>query len=316
MGTSGFKPKPLKDQVIVITGASSGIGLATAKRAVQRGARVVISSRNTLALNEVAKEIQTMGGDVLVVPADVSSFKEVQMLRDRALERFGTIDTWVNNAGLSIFGYIMETPLEEEEKLFAVNFWGVRHGSRVAVSTLAEKGGVLINVGSEASGRSIPLQGMYAASKHAVKAYTDALRMELEKLQMPIEVCLVRPAAIDTPFALHARNELHGGAPSLPSPVYHPNVAADSILRCAEKPQRDVYIGSAARLLTILEALMPRWLDLFMEKKMFDVQSRGSKFPHVKANEALFHPPLHEGQIRGGHKGRVSKWSLYTKLTS
>lgn len=316
MKASQFKPKPIKDQILVITGASSGIGLTTAWMAARQGARVVISSRNAEVLENVADAIRREGGKVHPVVADVSNLNHVENLRDEALSVFGGIDTWINNAGLSIFGYLMESPLEEEQRIFEVNFWGLRHGCRIAVPVLAEKGGVLINLGSELSGRSVPLQGMYCATKHAVKAYTDALRMELEKEDVPVKVSLVRPAAIDTPFTAHARNKLHNGEPSLPPPVYHPTVAAEGILKCAVKPKRDVYIGSAARLVTIFEALIPRVLDRYMERKLFEQQSQGSIRPHLKANESLHNPPFEEGETQGGHKGRVLKRSFYSKLTN
>lgn len=316
MSAKKFKPKPIRDQVIVITGASSGIGLATARKAAELGAKVVICSRNAYVLSSVAEDLRNKGADVLPVVADVASLQQVEALRDQALDRYGRIDTWVNNAGISIFGYLTETPLDEEQRIFEVNFWGLRHGCRVAIPILAQNGGVLINLGSEASGRSIPLQGMYAATKHAVKAYTDALRMELEKENIPVPVCLIRPSAIDTPFTLHARNELRSGSPSLTGRVFHPDLVADGIIKCSMKPRRDIYIGGLSRILTIFEALTPRILDRYMERKLFEKQSRGNRVAHVKANEALRHPPTDEGEIQGGHEGRVLRWSLYTKFTS
>lgn len=307
MAGSRFKPKPLKDQVIVITGASSGVGLAVARAAARSGAKVVISSRNAEVLSEVSDVIRWDGGKVHPVVVDVSDLKQVEHLREEALRVFGTIDTWVNNAGISIFGFLNETPLEEEKRIFEVNFWGLRHGCRVAVPVLAQKGGVLINMGSELSCRSVPLQGMYCATKHAVKAYTDALRMELEQVGLPVRVSLIRPGSLNTPFPLHARNRLFAGEPSLAPPVYDPTFAAHEILKCAIKPKRDVYIGSTSRVVTLFEALIPRALDRYMERKFFEQQSRGGDIPHLKLNEALVNPPFREGQVHGGHKGHVFK---------
>ncbi len=309
------RKKPLAEQVIVITGASSGIGLATAKMAAQRGATVVLASRNTKDLTAILHDIRSYEGRALAVPTDVSKCEEVERLRDHTLAVFGRIDTWINNAGVSIYGDIMETPLEEERALFETNFWGVRHGSRVAVPILALTQGTLINVGSEVSERAIPLQGLYSASKHAVKAYTDALRMELEKSNIPVSVSLIRPAAIDTPFTEHARNRLAEGAPSLPAPVYHPKVAAEAILACAENPRRDVYIGAASRFFKLVEGIAPRLIDRYMEATLFEQQSRGARVPHTSENEALMHVPRHEGRTRGGHRGHVHPSSLYTTAT-
>jgi NADP-dependent 3-hydroxy acid dehydrogenase YdfG len=163
------RPKALKDQVIVITGASSGIGLATARMAAKRGARVVMAARNETDLNNAAEEIRANGGRVVAVPTDVSDENAVDRLGEAALLEFGAIDTWVNNAGLSIYGKLSEVPLADKRKMFDINFWGVVHGCRTALKLMRDRGGVLINIGSEVSDVAIPLQGMYSASKHAVK---------------------------------------------------------------------------------------------------------------------------------------------------
>lgn len=313
MRHQSLRTKPLHEQVIVITGATSGIGLATSKMAAEKGARVVLSSRNEEELSRIVSKFKAQGYSVVGIPADVSRYEDLENLKDRAVKAFGGVDTWVNNAGVSIYGYLMESPLEEEKQLMETNFWGVRHGSRVAVPELAKRGGVLINVGSEVSGHAIPLQGIYSASKHAVKAYTDALRLELEKAGLPVAVSLIRPAGIDTPFTQHAASHLHSGAPSLPAPVYHPDVVAEAILSCAVNPRRDVYIGAPARLFTVMDALMPGLADSVAKFLMFRGQTQGSKLPHQKRNEALMKAPRREGMIRGGHKGRVRRSSLYTK---
>ncbi|HYZ85239.1 MAG TPA: SDR family NAD(P)-dependent oxidoreductase, partial [Bryobacteraceae bacterium] len=169
--------KSLGDQVLVITGATSGIGLVTARMACRQGARVVVAARNEDAVKQLEKELNVDGERAAAVPTDVTSESDLRRLADTAIERFGGFDTWVNNAGVSIFGDIMEIPVEEERKLFEINYWGVVLGSRIAVERFRQHGGALINVGSVASDRAIPLQGAYCASKHAVKAYTDALRM-------------------------------------------------------------------------------------------------------------------------------------------
>jgi short-subunit dehydrogenase len=311
-----FASKPLRDQTIVITGASSGIGLATAIMAAQKGARVVISSRNGEDLRRIARKLSDEDGfRVHAVTADVTQLPDLHHLREQAEQKFGAIDTWINNAGVSIYGPLLGIPEEEERQLFESNFWSVRHGCHVAVEALREKGGTLINIGSEVSQRSIPLQGMYAASKHAVKAYTDALRLELEKQNFPVAVCLIRPTAINSLFADHAVNHLNQGSPSLPDPCYHPDVAAKAILACAEHPRRDVYVGGPSRLYGILDIFLPRLVDKIMEQKLFQQQARGTKNFHSELNEGLTHPPASEGIIEGGHRNRVKKTSVYTSMS-
>jgi len=304
-----FTPKKLKDQVIVITGASSGIGLATARMAARRGARVVMAARNEEDLNKAAAEIRANGGRVVTAVTDVSDESAVSRLGETALLEFGTIDTWVNNAGLSIYGKLTDVPLADKRKLFDINFWGVVHGCRTAVRLMRHRGGVLVNLGSEVSDVAIPLQGMYSASKHAVKGYTDALRMELQHDRIPVAVTLVKPSAINTPFPEHARNYLEEGVPKLPSPVYAPEVVAEAILRCAERPVRDVFVGGAGRMQVALGTIAPRLTDTWMGRAMFKNQKTGDR---SQPREGSLERPQRDGRAYGLHRGHVMRSSAYT----
>ena len=304
-----FKTKSLTDQVIVITGASSGIGLTTARMAAARGARVVLAARNAQDLEAITNEICGRGGRAIAVPTDVSDAAAVEALGARARSEFGRIDTWVNNAGLSIYGRLTDVPLEDKRRLFDVNFWGVVHGCRTAVRLMKDTGGVIINLGSEVSEIAIPLQGIYAASKHAVKGYTDALRMELEHDHVPIAVTLVKPSAINTPYPEHARNYLDEGVPALPPPIYAPEVVARAILHCAERPVRDVVIGGSGRLQIALGKNLPRLADTYMKRSMFDRQKTNDR-SHV--DEGNLERPQADGRAWGTHAGHVMRSSLYT----
>ncbi|HKP15089.1 MAG TPA: SDR family oxidoreductase, partial [Gemmatimonadaceae bacterium] len=221
--------KPIKDQVIVITGASSGIGLATALEAAHRGARVVLASRDEADIKKAADQIIAEGGQATPVACDVGDQLSMESLAEQAIVAYDRIDTWVNNAGVSIYGKIEEVPLDDAHRLFETNYWGVVHGSLAALPHLKLHGGALINVGSELSETAIPLQGHYAASKAAVKGFTDTLRMELHKEGAPISVTLIQPAAIDTPYPEHAMNYL-GVEPKHAPPVYAPEIVAEAIL--------------------------------------------------------------------------------------
>ncbi|MGE5623098.1 MAG: SDR family NAD(P)-dependent oxidoreductase, partial [Bacillota bacterium] len=155
--------KKLSEQVIVITGATSGIGLTTARRAAERGARVVLAARNEDALKQLTFELSKRGHEAVHVVADVGIEEDVRKIAQAAIQRFGGFDTWVNNAGISIFGRLEDVPLEDQRKLFQTNFWGVVHGSLVAVEHLKQRGGgAIINLGSEVSDRALPLQGAYS----------------------------------------------------------------------------------------------------------------------------------------------------------
>ena len=269
-----MKRTPLKDQVLVITGATSGIGLATARLATRRGARVVLVGRDTAALDRIADELNQRDPQrrlALGCPADVADASQLDHVVKAAEATFGSIHTWVNNAGVSIYGRVTDVPVEDMKRLFDTNVWGVVHGARAAIRHFGPRGGVIVNVGSIGSDLAIPLQGAYSASKHAVKAFTNALRLEVGQAGLPIAVCLVKPSAIDTPFFEHARNYMPYRAEA-PPPVYSPDVVARAILRCAERPTREVTVGGAGRAMTLGASVAPRLSDAYMKRMMFSAQ--------------------------------------------
>ncbi len=312
------KLKKIKDQVMVITGASSGIGLTTARMAARSGARLVLAARNADALHQLADEInedRKCGDAAYYVVADVGKEEDVRHIAEAALERFGRFDTWINDAGVGIYGTTLEVSTEDSRRLFDTNYWGVVYGSLEAARHLRERdgrfGGAIINIGSEVSDRAVPLLGMYSASKHAVKGFTDAFRMELEKANFPISVTLVKPSAIDTPFPLHARNYL-GTEPQLPAPVYAPEVVARVILHCAETPERDMFAGGSGKLHSAQGAYAPRFTDRMMERLFFDQQKSGQPPRHEL--EAL-NAPTTGLQQRSGTRFDARESSLYTWMT-
>jgi len=308
----GLKLKKLAKQVVVITGASSGIGLVTARVAAKRGARLVLNARNEEALRQITEEINATGGEAVYVAGDVGKFEDVRRIADGAVSRFGGFDTWVNNAGVSIYGHVLDQSLEDQQRLFDTNYWGVVHGSMIACGHLRTGGGALITVGSVLSDRAIPIQGTYCASKHAVKGYTDALRMELEEEGAPISVTLIKPSAIDTPYRQHAKNLLPV-EPLNPPPVYAPETVAEVILHCAENPERDVYVGGGGKALSAAGYYAPRVTDKVMEATMFDLQM--SDQPRLADRKDSLHAPSEDGLERGGYPGHVAESSVYTKAS-
>jgi short-subunit dehydrogenase len=302
------KLKRVGEQVIVVTGASSGIGLATAELAAEAGACVVLSSRHEMELRKAVDRIRIRGGRAIYVVADVADAAAVEAIASRAIEEFGCFDTWVNNAGVSIYGKTTEVPLDDKRRLFDVNFWGVVHGCRAAVPHLRRHGGAIVNIGSIVSDRAVPLQGAYSASKHAVKGYTDALRMELEYDGVPISVSLVKPAAINTPLLEHARTYMEA-EPEFPPPIYAPEEVARAILRCAEKPTRDITVGGSGKMITAMGALAPRLTDRYMEATMFRQQQRDQP-PH--GPDSLYEPGQ-DGHRRGSSDRYTMRRSAYTR---
>jgi short-subunit dehydrogenase len=303
--------KPIEEQTIIITGATSGIGLVTAREAARRGARVVVAARSADALERLADELSGLGPGAAAVVADVGREGDVRRIADKAVERFGGFDTWVNNAGVSIYGRLDEVPIDDERKLFETNFWGVVYGSLVAAEHLRVGGGAIVTVGSTLSDRAIPLQGMYCASKHAVKGFIDALRMELEEEGAPISVSLVKPAAIDTPYVTHARNYLES-EPQNPPPVYAPEIVADAILHCATEPVRDVFAGGGGKAISAAGYYAPRLTDHLMASTMVAMQQGGDHTS--KRADGLF-DPAGSLEERGGYAGHVSERSIYTKAS-
>ena len=312
----GIKLKPLASQVIVITGATSGIGLTTARMAARQGAKLVVAARDADALDQLVSEIKAAGGEALAFPVDVGINEQVEALGKAAVQRFGRIDTWINNAGISIYGRHEDIPLKDQEHLFQTNFWGVVHGSMVALSLMKKTGGALINLGSELSDRAVPLQGMYSASKHAVKGFTDSLRMEIEKDDVPISVTLIRPAGIDTMFTNHARNYMKD-EPELPAPLYAPELVAESILFAAQNVKRDIFVGAASRMVSLSANYAPRLLDKFMDLMMFRQQKKIAEISSPDRKDSLYKSNGRELQQRlGGHDSTVHESSPYTYLAT
>jgi NAD(P)-dependent dehydrogenase (short-subunit alcohol dehydrogenase family) len=301
------KLKPLSEQVMVITGASSGIGLATAELAASRGARVVLSSRDENDLRAAGERIKADGGQVTWFAADVADPEAMRGLAQLALAEFDAIDSWVNNAGVSIVGRIEDVSLQDARRLFETNYWGVVHGSLAALPHLGG-GGALINVGSILSDTGYPLQGHYAASKHAVKGFTDSLRLEVEQSGRPISVTVIQPAAIDTPYPEHAKSYL-GVEPKHLPPVYAPEVVAKTILHCAEHPERNVLVGGGAKLFELTEQVTPRLGDRLKEAVFFSGQH--TDVPD-QDTDTLHAPRPGDARVRGTYPGRVFEHSTYT----
>jgi short-subunit dehydrogenase len=299
--------KPLQEQVLVITGASSGIGLATARAAARKGARLVLAARSADELQQLAEEIRSQNGQAIPVGADVGVEADVRRIADEAIREFGGFDTWVNNAGASVYGRALEVSIDDMRRVFDTNFWGVVYGSRIACEHLIRRGGALINVGSEVSDRAIPLQAIYSASKHAVKGWTDALRTELEHEGAPVSLTLIKPGPIDTPYTEHAKSYLPD-QPTHAPPVYAPESVAEAILHAATHPVRDLFVGSGAKLVATMNKLSPRLTDKFVEKTIIP----GTHSGRPRHGREALHAAGGGLRERGDYEGMVRN-SLYTR---
>jgi NAD(P)-dependent dehydrogenase (short-subunit alcohol dehydrogenase family) len=296
--------KPLADQVIVITGASSGIGRATALKAAQVGARVALAARNDEALADVARQIENAGGTAAAIPTDVADDAAAEALAEEVVRRFGRIDTWVNDAGTAVYGEFLDVTPSEFREVIAVDLLGTAHGCRAALRRMRDQpdGGTIDNISSEAGVRGVPLLTAYCAAKSGVDGLSEALRTEIEHHGWPINLTVIRPASIDTPFFQHARSKM-GVEPKPIPPVYDPDIAADAILFAATHAVRDLPVGGASAAFGVAETVAPGLLDLGLAKTGYQAQQSDRPRP-LGEPDNLFAPVPGPGAIRGGYDGR------------
>ena len=238
--------RPIEDQVVVIIGATSGIGRETALRFAERRARLIITARDAAALADLAAEVRTRGAmDVEVVPGDIADPAHAEEVASRAIDRFGRLDTWAHIAGVEIFATFEEARPEEFRRLIEVNLLGAAYAGMAAIPRLrAAGGGAFIVVSSVEADVPMPYQTAYAASKHGLSAMVRSLRIELENDGAPIAVTQVQPYGIDTPLFRVALNRMDS-PPRPASPPYAPSVVAELIVVAAEHPSRELFAGGA-----------------------------------------------------------------------
>lgn len=296
----------LREHVVVVTGASSGIGRATAEAFVRKGSAVVLAARREEALEATAQECEKhRGARTLVVPTDTTDAKAVDDLARRAVEEFGRIDVWVNNAAVNAFGRFEDVPLEDFRKVLDVNVMGYVHGARAALRVMREQGrrGTLINISSIAGAVAQPYSHPYSMSKHAVQGLGSSLRQQLRVEGVKdIRVCTVMPATIDTPHFEQAANFTGRKVVAMP-PVYSPERVARAVVDLARHPRREVVVGPAGRALVRRSRKHPALAERVMAR-----QTDRSHLSHDEAAPAT-HGVLHvpapgEGAVHGGWGGR------------
>jgi short-subunit dehydrogenase len=303
--------KPLGQQVVVITGASQGIGRETALQMAMKGASLVLAARNEEGLDELARQIERLGGQAESVVTDVAEHEQVQRLAQRAIQRFGRIDTWVNNAAVSIYATVEQMEPEEMERLIRVNLLGQMYGSRAAIPHMRHQGGgTIVNVGSALSERAIPLQAAYVASKHGIQGFSEALRLELAHEETGIEVVLVLPSSMNTPLFNFARSKM-GVQPMPVPPVYEPGVVAEAICHAAEHGGREIVVGGWGKLLTVGQWLSPSLLDRYMLQGARAWKQQKTNRPD-DARDNLFEASTGAGSTTGEFGEGSKSTSLYT----
>jgi short-subunit dehydrogenase len=289
-GKGDTMTRPLESQVVVITGASSGIGRETALKFADHGATVVLAARNLEALGSVRSELEMKGARVSIVITDVTQWESVEHLGQEALEQFGRIDTWVNDASVAEYASVEQLTPDEIVQVIQTNLIGVIYGSKVAATIMKRQGGggTIINIASVLAEVSVPLLSTYCAAKHGVKGFDDSLRLELKHEQSGVNVTTIYPASMNTPFFEHARSKL-GEMPRPIFPVYEPEVVAQAVVDSARHPKRDVYAGDAGILLSWMSKISPALTDFYMlqNDRMYKQQKSGQPDDNV---DNLFEP--------------------------
>jgi NAD(P)-dependent dehydrogenase (short-subunit alcohol dehydrogenase family) len=307
-----MRKKRLREQVVVVTGASSGLGRAVARAAGARGARVVLSARNGEALSNGVREIEEAGSEALAVPADIAEPEQVEALVARSVERFGRIDTFVSNPIVTVYAEVAELEPEELRRVFEVNFFGVAYCFWAALPHLRAARGTFVHVGSALAYRGIPLQAAYCASKAAARTFLESARVELQKHREPVAVSLVLPGAINTPQFDRDRQKM-GYQPQPVPPIYEPEPFAQAVLHCCERPIRELPVGWGAQQLLWGQKLSPRAVDWRLRRMGWQSQHTGEPKP-VGSPDNLFETLPGDPGARGRFSTKARKSTAWTSI--
>lgn len=287
----------LADSVVVITGASTGIGRATALTFARHAATVVVSGRREQVLHKLAEECERLGGRALAIPADVTDQDALKSVARQAIETFGRIDVWVNNAAVTLFARVEEAPYEAYRRVIETNLLGYIHGARAALPYFREQGsGTLINVSSIVGKIGSPYVSAYTTSKFGIVGFSKSLRMELQDAP-GIHVCTVLPASIDTPLFQHAGNYM-GRAVKPLEPVYTAEQVANAIVNLSRRPRREMMIGNAGRIEAFMHTLAPGLIERIYAKQVSKNHFQDHPAPESEGN--LFKPMEEYETASGG----------------
>jgi NAD(P)-dependent dehydrogenase (short-subunit alcohol dehydrogenase family) len=306
------RKKPLQEQVMVVTGASSGVGRAVARAAGERGAKVVLGARGEDGLDAAVEEIQRAGSDALAVAGDVAEREYSEELVRAALERFGRIDTFVANAIVTVYAEVEHLEPDELRRVVDVNFFGVAYGYWAALPALKESHGTFLHVSSALAYRGIPLQAAYCSSKAAARTFLESARVELQKHGHDVAISLVLPGAINTPQFDRDRQKI-GKQPQPVPPIYEPEPYAEAVLRCAEKPIRELPVSWGAQKLLWGQKLSPRAGDWMLRRMGWKDQHTDEDKP-VDSPDNLFEPLPGDPGAHGRFDGQAKASTVWTRL--
>jgi NAD(P)-dependent dehydrogenase (short-subunit alcohol dehydrogenase family) len=301
---------PAPGPVVMVTGASAGIGRATVRELARRGASLGLLARGRDGLEAARREAEELGGRGLVLIADVADADAVERAATELEETFGALDGWINNAMVSVFSPIRDMTAAEYRRVTEVTYLGVVHGTLAALRRMAPRDhGVIVQVSSALAYRAIPIQSAYCAAKHAVLGFTDSLRCELLHDDSAVRVTMVHLPAVNTPQFDWVRNRL-SGRPAPPDPLYQPEVAARGIVHALEHPRRDVYIGDTTLKALYAQRFIPGVADRYLANTAWEGQMDATD-PDDPGRADNLHAPLPgDHGAHGRFDDRAVDWSL------
>jgi NAD(P)-dependent dehydrogenase (short-subunit alcohol dehydrogenase family) len=300
-------------QTVVITGASAGIGRATARLYGQRGANVALIARGQAGLDGAARDVEEAGGKALVLPADMADYAQVTDAAEQAEEFFGPVDVWINVAFTSVFAPFSEISAAEFRRVTEVSYLGFVHGTMAALDRMRPRGqGTIVQVGSALGERSIPLQSAYCGAKHAINGFTSALRCELLHEHSAIRITVVQMPAVNTPQFSWVLSRLPRHPQPVP-PIYEPEVAAHGVLFAADHPGRKQYwVGASTAATLLANRMVPALLDRYLARTGYQAQQTDQEVaPGRPGNlwQSLDGPDGHDHGAHGAFDGRSHRRS-------
>ena len=259
-------------KVVVITGASAGVGRAAAREFAKQGAKIGLLARGREGLEAARREVESLGGSALVLPTDVADAKQVEKAAAAVESEFGPIDVWVNNAMVSVFSPIQKMTEDEFKRVTEVTYLGVVYGTLAALRRMRPRDrGVIVQVGSALAYRSIPLQSAYCAAKHAVLGFTESLRCELLHEKSAVQVSMVQLPALNTPQFDWSKSRMPHRAQPVP-PIFQPELAAQAIVAMADRPRREIQVGFSTTKAILAEKLVPKVADWYLARRGYVMQ--------------------------------------------
>src|SRR5437868_5398967 len=286
-------------EVAVITGASAGIGRATAREFARHGCKVALLARGRAGLEAAAREVEEIGGEAVVIPTDVADYDAVERAADAVAERFGQIDVWVNNAFAGIFSRFMDMSLEEYRRVTDVTYFGQVHGTRAALKHMIPRDrGSIVLIGSALAYRGIPLQSAYCAAKHAIQGFQDSLRVELLAMDSEVRLTMVQLPGVNTPQFDWIRAHTKG-TPRPVGAIYQPEVAARAIWKAAHSSRKQWIVGAPAYQAVLGDKFLSPLLDHYLADG--NIEAQQDQLPLAPGRPDNLFEPLDEVEDRGAH---------------